>query len=134
MPTEIVKKLHELSIQDIEKYFGAKSVNGSLSKSGEKYFLTVDRHKIEVDKCRLISSDPIDKIATDSGVEVQAILAADKNPLYILFKKQFILCYVPVPDVVKVIDVKVRETIVNNMIIEGHLPANVGKQLLNSIK
>jgi len=123
-----------MGLPELEKKFGAKAVSGILAQTGGKFYLTIGRKKTELDKSKIISAEPIDKSVDEKGVAVSAFVAPDNSVLSILLKKHHILCYLVGPDFGHLIDMRVRQTILDTMIQEGKIPVALGAQLRQDLK
>ena len=135
------KQLHEMEIAEIQKFSGNKAAAGLLSKIGDKYYITLDSKKIELDKSKLVSSDPIEHAVDEKGVNVSVLLGSDSSSILAIIFKQTsptikrrpILCYKPIVDILHRLDLEVQTSILKTMIIEGTMTPVLGKQLLREI-
>ncbi len=118
-----------------EKILGMVTKKGKLSKVRNTYIVTVDRRKVQVPVGEVVAKADLDKMV---GKEVQVAISsvnkaaivgiglwppAGPAPCY------WIICYIPVPDLVTQIGPSIREGLVRKMISEKIITEEFGKEI-----
>jgi hypothetical protein len=126
------KRISELSIGDLEKKFNAKSKAATIIKDAGKYYLEVEGNKNEINPALIISDEPIEKLAEKRDA-LSVIITPQGIHVIIIPKKIPILCYIPRPDFLHVIEKEQRAILINTLVKEKTISSAFGKQLLKEI-
>jgi hypothetical protein len=138
MPKGII--YDEFSKENLEKKYGVKAVPGKLSPAKGKYALTYGGKRTTLDPNQIISDQPINKmvkepvdvfvIPSPKGVIIIIIIIFGPKPPK---PPRTILCYKPIPDLVRRIDKEMRITAMKALFEIGGIPGPLGKVLEEDI-
>ncbi|HZP01732.1 MAG TPA: hypothetical protein VFD30_15695 [Terriglobia bacterium] len=118
-----------------EKILGMVTKKGKLSKVRNTYVVTVDRKRVQVPVGEIIAKADLDKMV---GKEVQVAISGGKKaaivgiglwppagpaPCY------WIICYIPVPDLITQIGPSIRESLVRTMVSEKIITEEFAKEI-----
>src|SRR5581483_5177858 len=118
-----------------EKILGMVTKKGKLSKVRNTYVVTVDRKRVQVPVGEIVGKADLDKMV---GKEVQVAISGGKkaaivgiglwppagpDPCY------WIICYIPVPDLITQIGPSLRESLVRTMVSEKIITEEFAKEI-----
>lgn len=111
---------------------------GTITKSRNKYFVAVRDRKMEIPVGLTVKEAELDKLA---GKEVQVALSTARIPTVVGIRPPgkrpgcyWIVCYIPVPDIFKKIDDRIRRELVTAMVDQKIIAEEVGKEIQTGIK
>ncbi len=121
-----------------EKVLGTTIRKGKLSKTRNKYVLTVGRKKVEVPVGIFITKSEAGKLV---GKEVRVAYSKTKpssivaigtwpTPEKPRIRPRWILCYIPAPDILRRVDPVIRTALINKLVNEGIIMPSL-RTLLN---
>jgi hypothetical protein len=125
-----------------EKVLHMPVKKGKVSKLRGKYFFTVGRKKMEIPIGPIISKADVNQLV---GKEVYAAFSNRKKseivaigtwptPERPAIRPFWILCYLPAPDMIRRVDVQVRETLLKNMLSQRIITPKLASQIKIGIK
>jgi hypothetical protein len=104
---------------------------GKVSKVGGEYFLTAGKRKLRLTIGPIISPDEIDKLVGKTA----RVLLSPKDPSEIIAlgpcekPPKWIICYIPVPEILRAIQQHVRPMLINKMVSEGIITREFAREL-----
>lgn len=113
-------------IKGLAAELGLPVQQGTVSAVGDRFYLTMGKTKLQIPVGELNSAADIGKLA---GEEVPVIVSG-KNVLALAYplKKPWILCYVPVPDLIKKIAPEMRRALIKQYTAEGIMTKQVARR------
>jgi hypothetical protein len=120
-----------------EKELGMPTKFGKVLRRGTKYFVAVGRREVEIPVGFVVSKADIDKfigkpvIVVFSKLKPSEIVAIGYYSLIkstIVFKK-WILCYIPVPDLIRRFNQEIRKTVLNKLVNEKIISRQLVKEI-----
>ena len=118
-----------------EKVLGMVTKKGKLSKVRDKYVVTVDRKAVTVPVGEIVGAADLAKMV---GKEVQVAISGAKKPSIVgigLWPPAgpapcyWIICYIPVPELVTQISPAVREGLVRTMVTEKIITEEFAREI-----
>jgi len=134
MPVTI--KIADKSLSEIENEYKVKAQMGKITVSKGKYLFTVGKNRWEINPAEAYGELPLEKIVTRETM-AGGIIVEGKPVLIMVYGvklRKWILCYIPVPDFRQRLDSIIRQQLVNTLIADKRIPADLGKQILGEMK
>lgn len=118
-----------------EKVLGMVTKKGKLSKARGTYVVTVDRKKVQIPVGEIVEKADLDKMV---GKDVQVAISGGKKPAIVgigLWPPAgpapcyWIICYIPVPDIITQIGPSIREGLIRTMVNEKIITEELAKEI-----
>jgi len=125
-----------------EKVFGMKLAKGKISRARNKYILKVGRRKSELPIGPLLRASDVRRLA---GKEVHVALSNTRKtevvaigtwptPERPTIRPDWVICYIPAPDMMHRVDVTVQRALIAKMVREKIITSRMAKEVMRGLK
>lgn len=120
-----------LDIKGLAAELGLPVQQGTVSAVGDRFYLTTGKTKRPIPVGETNSAADLRKL---TGQPVSVILSG-RNVVAIGFpKKPWVVCYLPVPDLIKEIGADVRQDLIKRFVDNKIIPANLGRRFTQALE